>query len=960
AAFTVSLSKASALPVSVSYKTDPGTATAGSDYTSASGTVSFAAGETSKTVNVTVAGDAAVENDETFTVALSAPVNAALGTATATGTIRNDDTVVSIADALVVEGNSGSKSAAFTISLAKASAAPVTVKYATANGTATAGSDYTAANGTVSFAAGETSKTVNVAVAGDTAVENDETFTVSLSGPSGATLGDASATGTIRNDDTSVSIADATVIEWNSGSKAAAFTVSLSKALASPVTVKYATTNGTATAGSDFTATGGSVTFAAGVTSQTVNVKVLGDTAVENDETFTVALSAPSGATLGDASATGTIRNDDTVVSIANATVSEGNAGTKPAGFTVSLSKASAVPVTVKYATANGAAMAGSDYTAASGTVSFAAGETSKTVNVSVLGDATVESDETFTVGLSAPTNAALGTATATGRITNDDGPAISIGNARVTEGNSGSKSAVFTVSLSKASATPVSVKYATANGTATAGSDYTAASGTVSFAAGVTSQTVNVTVLGDTAPESDETFTVNLSAPTNGYLGTATGTGTIVNDEASRPPVISATTVGAPDVDTGAVSGTLTATDPDGNTLTYSASTTAKGGTVNINAKTGQFVYIPSLASRRNAYTAYAPSTIAVGLNSIMDAAVSGNRAYLNTMDTGQYATTVVVVDTATKTVAATVPVTNATALAVAGTRLYVNQANDQDGTASLTVRSAANPATVEKTIGFAGLYPGGLAVSADGSRAFVGTYAYNDSGPAGSVQVVTVANSTTTSVAVAGMPSRIVASANGRWVYVKSEDPQAGVSRLQVIDTASANKVSAVPITGTPMIMAVSPDNTRAYVGLTDTATGRAAVQIIDTATNAKLGSVALPSAFVTGVLVSADGSRVYASTYDVAADEGGVMIIDTAKKSLITSIPVAGPTSVGGFSADGTKVLFGTFDQATQKSTVRSFTVNPAPQAATDTFTITVSDGQGGTVTTKITVAIGPTLS
>ena len=344
-----------------------------------------------------------------------------------------------------------------------------------------------------------------------------------------------------------VSIANATVNEGNSGTSIASFAVSLSKAAAKTVTVGYSTANGTATAGQDFTAASGTLTFAPGVVSQTVKVAVTGDTAVEPTETFTVKLASPSGATLGTATATGTITNDDVAVtaptvSIANATVTEGNAGTTPASFAVTLSKPSTATVTVGYSTANGTATAGQDFTAASGTLTFAPGVVSQTVKVAVTGDTAVEPTETFTVKLANPTNATLKTATATGTITNDDvapvtPPTVSIANATVAEGNSGTSTMSFTVSLSKATDKAVTVGYTTANGTATAGQDYTAAAGTLTFAAGTTSQKVNVTVIGDTAVEPTETFTVKLANPTNATLKTATATGTITNDDTATPP---------------------------------------------------------------------------------------------------------------------------------------------------------------------------------------------------------------------------------------------------------------------------------------------------------------------------------------------------------------------------------------------------------------------------------------
>ncbi|MGY4709923.1 Calx-beta domain-containing protein [Mycolicibacterium sp. CBM1] len=225
---------------------------------------------------------------------------------------------VSVADTSVTEGNSGSTGAAFTVTLSKASTKAVTVGYTTSSGTATAGQDFVASSGTVTFAPGVVSQVITVGVLGDTTYESAETFTVTLSNPSGVSLGRATATGTIANDDAApvqpptVSIADASLAEGNSGTSAMAFTVTLSKASTSTVTLSYTTSNGTATAGQDYVAGSGTVTFAPGVVSQVVNVGVLGDTTVESAETFTVTLSNPTGATIADGSAIGTITNDDT------------------------------------------------------------------------------------------------------------------------------------------------------------------------------------------------------------------------------------------------------------------------------------------------------------------------------------------------------------------------------------------------------------------------------------------------------------------------------------------------------------------------------------------------------------------------------------------------------------------------------------------------------------------------
>jgi hypothetical protein len=237
-------------------------------------------------------------------------------------------------------------------------------------------------------------------------------------------------------------------------------------------------------------------------------------------------------------------QNTQPAVSIASAAVTEGNSGTTNAVLAVTLSKPSTKTVTVAYRTADGTATAGQDYTAATGTVTFAPGVTAQQVTVKVAGDTTYEPDETFTVTLSNASGASLGTATGTVTIKNDDAapvtpPTISIANAAVAEGNSGTTNMAFTVSLSKASSTAVSVGYSTANGTATAGQDYTAASGTLTFAPGTTTQQVNVAVIGDTAVEPDETFTVTLANPVGATLTTATATGTITNDDAVTPPPV-------------------------------------------------------------------------------------------------------------------------------------------------------------------------------------------------------------------------------------------------------------------------------------------------------------------------------------------------------------------------------------------------------------------------------------
>ena len=241
---------------------------------------------------------------------------------------------VSVGDASAAEGDSDSTTLTFTVTLSEPAGQPVTVSYSTANGTATAaGADYTPTVGTLTFAAGETVKTVSVAVTGDTMVELDEQFTLNLSAPVNAVIGDGVGVATIVNDDVdtapstppAVSIADLAVAEGDGEHSHFMFTVTLDKASDETVTVQYSTSDGTAIAGVDYTATTGTVTFAPGVTTQLVHVDVIGDAAAEQHETFTVTLSSPVGATLADGSATGTITDDDTVTTVPG--LNSGNPG---------------------------------------------------------------------------------------------------------------------------------------------------------------------------------------------------------------------------------------------------------------------------------------------------------------------------------------------------------------------------------------------------------------------------------------------------------------------------------------------------------------------------------------------------------------------------------------------------------------------------------------------------------
>ncbi len=890
--FTVTLSKPSSETVTVSYSTSNGSATAaGGDYVPAVGTLTFTPGQTSKTVDIVVTGDAVVELDEQFTLTLSSPVNATIADGTGVGTIVNDDVdqaptappSVSIADLTVTEGNGAHSHFMFVVTLSKPSTETVTVRYATSSGTATAGVDYTATTGTITFAPGVATQLVHVDVIGDSVVEPDETFFVTLSNPTGATIADGVATGTIADDDNVVvpgaggensgnpgdalwgeaffapyvdmgawPVPDLLALAQQRGislltlgfmqatpdgklawaglsalrpdsdfdqAKAINRSIAALQAAGGDVMISLGGAAGTSLAqwyaahglGAqalanayaevadfyklnriDFDIEGAAVAEPAsialnaqalkllqqmrpdleiwytlpvlpsGLTADGINVvrkaveagvrldgvnvmamdygesaaptsgpnaKTMGAYAIQaaestyaqlnslyagygqsfgwnqlgvtpmigvNDvltEVFSVAdaqaledfararglgmlsmwslnrdypgslgqattntsgTDTPAGgfsSVFNDYGTVNPISGPPPAISIADLSVAEGNGTGSHFMFVVTLDKPSTQTVTVGYATSNGTATTGTDYVATSGTVTFAPGVTSQMVHVSVVGDTVAESNETFTVTLSNPSGATIADGIATGTIVDDDGttptpggnasvrytvndnwgsgftasvavtagadgmngwtvefdspaqisniwnaeivsrvgnhyvvrnasynaqvaagqtvtfgfqaspgggsatatnftvngvaggenptvvpPKVSVADASVTESHSGAKNLVFVVTLDKPATSAVSVAYTTSNGTAIAGTDFTATAGVLTFAAGETTAQIAVPILGDTAVEADETFTLTLSNPNGVTIADGSAVGTILNDDVVAP----------------------------------------------------------------------------------------------------------------------------------------------------------------------------------------------------------------------------------------------------------------------------------------------------------------------------------------------------------------------------------------------------------------------------------------
>ena len=432
--FTVTLAPTSGQQVSVDYAADAtSTATADTDFTDLSGTLTFAPSQTSQSITVAVTGDAVDEPNETVVLKLSNPINASITTDKATGTINDDDGDPSLtitAPSAVTEGSSGSTDMVFTVTLAPTSGQQVSVDYAAdATSTATADTDFTDLSGTLTFAPSQTSQSITVAVTGDVVDEPNETVVLKLSNPINASITTDKATGTINDDDGDPSLtitAPSAVTEGSSGSTDMVFTVTLAPTSGQQVSVDYAAdATSTATADTDFTDLAGTLTFAPSQTSQSITVAVTGDVVDEPNETVVLKLSNPINASITTDKATGTINDDDGDPSLtitAPSAVTEGSSGSTDMVFTVTLAPTSGQQVSVDYGVdATSTATADTDFTDLAGTLTFAPSQTSQSITVAVTGDVVDEPNETVVLKLSNPTNASITTDKATGTINDDD-----------------------------------------------------------------------------------------------------------------------------------------------------------------------------------------------------------------------------------------------------------------------------------------------------------------------------------------------------------------------------------------------------------------------------------------------------------------------------------------------------------------------------------------------------------
>jgi hypothetical protein len=514
---TVTRDGNTSLAADVDYSTADGTAADGVDYVATSGTIHFAAGEASKPFDVPVTGNVEATGDRGFTVSLGNYGGAAVaGTVTsAPVTIANPYSPVRFA-AAGYPATTDDDSVTVTVQRTGNVSVTADVDYATSEVTAQDGTDFSAVTGTLHFAAGESSKTIDVPLLHNVDAPDGVRFDVEITGGAGGTVIDspAAATVTIGNAHVPVQL-DASSYTFSTDDDTATVLVNRTGDLTQAVTVDYATSDGTALDGVDYTAASGTLHFAPGETQETITIPLLHRYGADDGLVFNVALSDPAnGAELGAAdSAPVHIANLHSLVELdATSYVVDVRLGTVTVGV-VRTGNAS-LGASVDYATLDGTAVDGEDYFGTSGTLAFAPGETTAFIQVGVLGDAASPPSRGFDVVLSGPAgNAVVGPRDAATVDVRNNQSVVQFSQGTYTV-SADAGTATLTLTRVGNTTLPVTLDFATADGTALDGRDYTGGGGTVSFGANQVSKTISVPVLVNADGAPAVTFSVHLANP--------------------------------------------------------------------------------------------------------------------------------------------------------------------------------------------------------------------------------------------------------------------------------------------------------------------------------------------------------------------------------------------------------------------------------------------------------------
>ena len=535
ATFAASLDGFASGDVTVEWETQDGAgdagAVAGQDYASRSGTLTITSSDPNPTISIPIVDDSLDEAAETFDIELSSSDGTALPSTHAV-TINDDDGPPS-ASLSPTEVDETDGTVTFAARLASSGRAAM-VEYATRDGTAKSAEDYARTSGTLTFAKGDTEESFTVAIEDDVLDENDETFEIVLTSPNGTARASTHAVTIAGDDDDPPSVS----IDLSSAGEDAGrvtFAAKLSEGSGRIVTVDYATSDGTARAGTDYSSATGTLTFAAADVEETFEVELTDNALEDGDRTFQIALSSPDGTILAPTTHTVAIVDDESPprVRLNPSSVDEGDGAVT---FTARLDgRATSGETTVEWETGNGTAEAGKDYAAASGTLTFTAATPNPTLEVAVTDDALNEDGETFRIEMTS----ADGSARASSHEVTiaDDDPLPELGLAVDRTGVDEGGRVVATATLTPASGRGASVGVVVEDGTTDG--DYAVTGltgGRLTFVKGDATETFHLDIVDDPLNELAETFTVRLTNPEGATLGTQVSSVVTIAPDASDP----------------------------------------------------------------------------------------------------------------------------------------------------------------------------------------------------------------------------------------------------------------------------------------------------------------------------------------------------------------------------------------------------------------------------------------
>ena len=608
----VTLSKATEFPVSVDFTTNDGTAlVADNDYEANSGTLTFNDNEV-QTISIPVIGDDAVEDNETFTVSLSSPAEDVVFLHdSATVTIADDDNTelpsvsISTSDSQIAE-DAGQATISFALSETSTKDVVINLDF---SGTADLNKDYTVSSQTVTIPAGELSADLTITSVQDDIDEYDENIVTTISSVLNAKMETVkSVEFSIIDDDDApdITINDISVKSTDSEG---VFVVSLSKATEKTISVDYATADITATANVDYVPASDKLTFAPEEIEKNITISILKDDTNDSDQTFAVNLTnATEDAVISDAEGICTITAEvkPPEITINNVIVSEGDAGDYSyAKFEITLSNAKDFPVDVDYATEDGTALAGTDYRASSGTLSFISNGTAF-LNIMVYGDADIEDNENFFLNITGvPAGVIVVNAQGECIIADNDDPnlpevTVNVNPLDVEEGVGVSD---ITATLSAVYTKDVIVNLNIEGDAEGNGVDYTISSTTIIVPQGQLQASVTITPIADGIDEVDETVSVSVDAVLNGLL-TDPQTYDVTILDSDAPPEISIDNISVEEGDTGVQTAdfTVSLSKPSGKTITLEYATSDGSATVMDNdyfAKSATLTFEPGEVSK-------------------------------------------------------------------------------------------------------------------------------------------------------------------------------------------------------------------------------------------------------------------------------------------------------------------------------------------------------------------------